>query len=1066
MEAMWRRLRRIPVGWIDAATTEARSTRARWGGAWRRVPAGGPSWSIASIACIAPSTSVATNRRAPAPLPTTTTATAGSAGSRLACIRRPPAPVVEPSRGAPAARLDARRGFAASPTSSSDGTHNPVSSILPRKHFTDAMRAARDAGDIPAVMKHFAELCERYPDSPGPGAFEILLSVAAAEGDPEAAVDTLEAMLAMGYPPTHHTHRKIIVAHNRGGQLDRAWEWLQMLAESEGAEYLAHAEGNAGATLFDAILVGAGKLADVKMFNECVFKMREMGVDPTEGTLEAHMLMESKVGWSESVEAAWERRDAGFEYLHPISKRSPRLFCRRVEAHARIATYLLKPRDVRRGGRAGGVGGGSGGLGGRHSRETRRAAWISRAAAAIALDELYARTEVCTASSVNDDDAHRGTAVTHPRDVRDATTTLCNAYAACGDSDAIRDLMERAQLAGVAPDSHMFNALLRSEAADRSLAWDPTEDAAGSAGGGFSVGGSIPGGAGTGTGAGVGYTHAEELQDAVIRVEEMMRDMLESGVRPDLHSFMALLAAYAKVGDVAAAGDALVGMKARGIELDTWAFNALLQACAAASDLDAASKVRASMKKANVAADDITFLHLFTACARRTRQVAVALRDEEDWDEEWEWGGDGEGGAWVDEDEDGARRHRLGARAAESHAKLAGALLVDPGVGGSIPGGDLRGAAAAAAAAAREGLSSVRGVFEDLRGDGEPIRLTPASSIDDASSPPSSSSLSRRRNVTHAASPELARARAALREFRADMDASGVAFTPQCATALVQTMGRLREFDEMMAFVRSPPPGVPPDVYMYTQALHALAQDPFHWRRAHSTGDEGNDGSDDVRDASRRVETGPEAALQLADEMTSLGVAHTRVTLNCVLLACAHLRDYDEAIRRFETHVNGGGEVGVDTYNALLRCAWAAGVFAQNASSIARALEDEGLKPNAHTELTLRRCGGFGQGMGGDRDASDALLRRFGFAVEAPAVPPIEPMPWEKDDENEKTPTSSSAYEGPPPRKPLVAEIGVDVEDDDDVDELAEGDMEEPLVYSRKDGKLTRAGRRWEKGRK
>jgi len=1065
VEAMWRRLRRIPVGWIDAATAEARSTRARWGGAWRRVPAGGPSWSIASIACIAPSTSVATNRRAPAPPPPPTTTTAGSAGSRLACIRRPPPPPVDPSRGAPAARLDARRGFAASPTSSSDGTHNPVSSILPRKHFTDAMRAARDAGDIPAVMKHFAELCERYPDSPGPGAFEILLSVAAAEGDPEAAVDTLEAMLAMGYPPTHHTHRKIIVAHNRGGQLDRAWEWLQMLAESEGAEYLAHAEGNAGATLFDAILVGAGKLADVKMFNECRRVMREMGVDPTEGTLEAHMLMESKVGWSESVEAAWERRDAGFEYLHPISKRSPRLFCRRVEAHARIATYLLKPRDVRRGGRAVGVGGDGGGLGGRHSRETRRAAWISRAAAAIALDELYARTAPATETAVKDDDAHRGTAVTHPRDVRDATTTLCNAYAACGDSDAIRDLMERAQLAGVAPDSHMFNALLRSEAADRSLAWDPTEDAAGSAGGGFSVGGSIPGGAGTGSGAGVGYTHAEELQDAVIRVEEMMRDMLESGVRPDLHSFMALLAAYAKVGDVAAAGDALAGMKARGIELDTWAFNALLQACAAASDLDAASKVRASMKKANVAADDITFLHLFTACARRTRQVAVALRDEEDWDEEWEWGGDGEGGAWVDEDEDGARRHHLGARAAESHAKLAGALLVDPGVGGSIPGGDLRGAAAAAAAA-REGLSSVRGVFEDLRGDGEPIRLTPASSIDDASSPPSSSSLSRRRNVTHAASPELARARAALREFRADMDASGVAFTPQCATALVQTMGRLREFDEMMAFVRSPPPGVPPDVYMYTQALHALAQDPFHWRRDGASGDEGNDGSDDVRDASRRVETGPEAALQLADEMTSLGVAHTRVTLNCVLLACAHLRDYDEAIRRFETHVNGGGEVGVDTYNALLRCAWAAGVFAQNASSIARALEDEGLKPNAHTELTLRRCGGFGQGMGGDRDASDALLRRFGFAVEAPAVPPIEPMPWEKDDENEKTTTSSSAYEGPPPRKPLVAEIGIDVEDDDDVDELAEGDMEEPLVYSRKDGKLTRAGRRWEKGRK
>ena len=261
MEAMWRRLRRIPVGWIDAATAEARSTRARWGGAWRRVPAGGPSWSIASIACIAPSTSVATDRRAPAPPPPTTTTTAGSAGSRLACIRRPPPPPVDPSRGAPAARLDARRGFAASPTSSSDGTHNPVSSILPRKHFTDAMRAARDAGDIPAVMKHFAELCERYPDSPGPGAFEILLSVAAAEGDPEAAVDTLEAMLANGIP-AHAPHAP--QDHRRAQPRRPAGPRVGVAPDAggeRGAEYLAHAEGNAGATLFDAILVGAGKLA-------------------------------------------------------------------------------------------------------------------------------------------------------------------------------------------------------------------------------------------------------------------------------------------------------------------------------------------------------------------------------------------------------------------------------------------------------------------------------------------------------------------------------------------------------------------------------------------------------------------------------------------------------------------------------------------------------------------------------------------------------------------------------------------------------------------------------------
>ena len=161
------------------------------------------------------------------------------------------------------------------------------------------MRAARAANDIPGVMKHFGELCEHYPDSQGPGAFEILLSIAAHEGNPEAAMETLEAMLAVGYPPTHHTHRKIIIAHNRGGQLTQAWEWLQMLAQSEGDEYLAHAEGNTGATLFNAVLTGASKKADVVVFHECWTAMKHARVDPDEGTLEAFMLMESKIGDSE-----------------------------------------------------------------------------------------------------------------------------------------------------------------------------------------------------------------------------------------------------------------------------------------------------------------------------------------------------------------------------------------------------------------------------------------------------------------------------------------------------------------------------------------------------------------------------------------------------------------------------------------------------------------------------------------------------------------------------------------------------------------------------------------------
>jgi hypothetical protein len=319
-------------------------------------------------------------------------------------------------------------------------------------------------------------------------------------------------------------------------------------------------------------------------------------------------------------------------------------------------------------------------------------------------------------------------------------------------------------------------------------------------------------------------------------------------------------------------------------------------------------------------------------------------------------------------------------------------------------------AARAAAAAAREGLSSVRDVFKDLRKDGEPIRLTPSGDEDRMGSETAS-------GIRNGASPELARARAALRDFRADMRASDVEFTPQCATALVQTMGQLREFDEMMAFVRKPPPGVERDVYMYTQALHALAHDPFHWKR-NSLGPDDDEDEDEgadtaVRREGAKVKTGPRAALELADEMVRLGMRPTRVTLNCVLLACAHLSDYAEALRRFDAHVASGGEIGVGTYNALLRCAWAAGVFEQNAFSIVEAMTNEGFKPNTHTELTLRRCGGFGRGMGGDRDVSDSLLKRFGFEVDTP----FNPEPWEVDDDEGEDDGGRNGFRGPPPRE-------------------------------------------------
>ena len=161
---------------------------------------------------------------------------------------------------------------------------------------------------------------------------------------------------------------------------------------------------------------------------------------------------------------------------------------------------------------------------------------------------------------------------------------------------------------------------------------------------------------------------------------------------------------------------------------------------------------------------------------------------------------------------------------------------------------------------------------------------------------------------------------------------------------------------------------------MYTQALHLLAQDPFHWRKGgkESGVGGGGDGSTDSTDptevskaestdqktfpVSKQQQTGPAAALALADEMQGKGITQTRVTLNCVLLACAQLRDFDQALIRFEKHSQAGGEIGADTFNCLFKAAWSGGVFSTKATEIAQAMEEANVAPNSFTELTLRNA--------------------------------------------------------------------------------------------------------------
>ena len=874
---------------------------------------------------------------------------------------------------------------------SRDDPHDDESGKTPRAAFHARMRASLAARDPAEALRVFDELSDEYPDDQGAPAYDALMHMAALAGDPDAALDAFEASLALRYEPSSYQHGQIILAHARAGDPERGAEWLAELIETNGPEWSRTSKS--ASKLFERVLLGAAHAGDVKLFDAQFAKMRDAGAVPGEAALEASLLALSLGGASsEAIEDVWH--DDAFGHVR-MATRSSKLLLRRVEAHARVARTAGKspredfdssdPSAARR--REGFLAKKMVVASTRSPRDAHVSAASSRRLGEEALRDLFAR---------NSEPTEFKTKARNPRDVRDAVTAMAGAFAAAGDSDGVRALMERAGAVGVEPDQHVFNALLRSEAVASASGRTRDEDAAEDHEDPFfderasesendaSFSYDDPEYATLDDGTAVPKppvvahfdARARETHRAVVRVETMMRDMIESGVEPDLHSFTALLSAYARAGDVAAAGDALAGMRERDIPVDTHAFNALLQGCAVAGDLDAAVRIRDEMIRAEelsgVAPDAVTFLHLFRACARRSRQVAAVLRDRDDWDD-WD---DVLGG-----------HEGFGGRAHESHARLAGALVERRSDGAYNDVGEAaRAAIQSAKNAAREGLSSVTDVF--ARGVGG-LASSEAEGFEKNKS----------------GSPELARARAAFVAFRDDMARSGVRYTRRCATAAMAALGSLREFDAMMAFLREPPPGVVPDAYMYTQALHSLAQDPFHWQRSHAGPARAKpslrvapSGSGAVSPGSSPSPasplTGPRAALALADEMQTRGIRGTRVTLNCVLLACAQLRDYREARRRFEAHVGAGGEIGADTFNCLFKAAWSGGAFASEASAIADEMEaamelDVNCEPNAFTELTLRRAGeGNGDAYTPERAAARDALVRFGFEQEhAPETP-------------------------------------------------------------------------------
>lgn len=795
-----------------------------------------------------------------------------------------------------------------------------------RKAIVRRMRAAADAKDFDAVFAAFDELSVRYPENQSVAAFEILLKCAASMGDPDAALQTMEAMMSMGYAPKLHTHGKIIAAYGKAGNPRKGLEWLRMLLESDGRENAREMRSGewrtTSTTLFNRVLDAAARVADEALFREAYAEMTALKLPADEGTLHAFLEMEAKVGDAASVERVWRRE----EFAHLAHPRSAALGRKRVEALCKVGSFLLRPRNKSRGGRGGNklVGGSRGEASGEKAGsewdQVKLAAAEARRLASEALDEMYEQSY----PSLLD----RGTSrlATNRREIRNATTHLINAFAVVGNTAAIQRAVDKLATMGIAPDHYMNNALLRSEAADRSLGMvdgmrlddgaDEDEDDADK----DDLDEMLD-------------IHQPELQKAVVRVEESMRAMVENGLEPDLHSFMALLTAYAKVGDVAAAGDALSGMQARGISLDTWAYNCLLQACSTACDLEAAGKIWDQMKASGVPPDDITFLHLISACARRTRQVAEAANhdaeDADDWDD-WIGAGAGVGPVGVKP---------------RTHAALTGALVDSSEALSRAP--TVRETARAMADYAKQGFSSA---YDLIKGTGED------GAWDDAN----------RRAGGIAAdvegeSPEIARARAALVRFRDDMEEFGVVFSPQSAAALIQSLGSLREYETMMHFLRHPPAEIATDVNMYNNAIRALA-------KARQGQGEGSGMS--------TAGFGPATALKLADEMVAKGLKPTQRTLNCVLQACATLGDWREAEARYEAHVGAGCEVGINTFNLLFKVANKTGRFARTAPTLAEMLERRNLSPNGATRFVLEAAE---KKDNQDAAVAEALLVRFGF---------------------------------------------------------------------------------------
>ena len=106
-----------------------------------------------------------------------------------------------------------------------DDSHVPPE--LKRRTLVATMRRHRQRKDIKSVQETF-DVLQKHHKYPGRGAYNVLVHCAADGGDPEAALEIVQSMVADNVIPDVTTHHGVLLAFCKSGRVKEAFDWLQM----------------------------------------------------------------------------------------------------------------------------------------------------------------------------------------------------------------------------------------------------------------------------------------------------------------------------------------------------------------------------------------------------------------------------------------------------------------------------------------------------------------------------------------------------------------------------------------------------------------------------------------------------------------------------------------------------------------------------------------------------------------------------------------------------------------------------------------------------------------------